>query len=95
MNQQLAYDLILTIALFMCGMAGMNHFIESNHSLSLGISSSVVLLGSVGYMFSMPKYLSLPDRNDKKFLARFITEVCQTSAMLALVPQCFIILAST
>ena len=93
MNQQ-PYDLILTIALFMCGMMGMNYFIESNHSLALGISSSVALLGSIGYMFGMPKYLSLPDRNDNKFLARFICEICQKSSMLAVVAQCFIILAS-
>lgn len=94
MNQQLFYDLMLTAALFMCGMLGMIHSVDNPGSLYLGISSSVVLIGSISYMFTMPRFLSLPERKQHRHLVGLFCEYTQKTAVFAVVAQCFIILAS-
>ena len=91
---QLVYDLVLTITLMLMGMFGLGLFVQEDHSIYLGMTSAAVLMLTVVYTFTMPRYLSLPDRNENKHLVRFICEVSQKFALFFLLLECFIIIAS-
>ena len=91
---QLIYDLLLTITLMLMGMFGLGMFVQEGHSIYLGLTASAVLMFTVVYTFTMPRYLSLPDRNENKHLVRFICEISQKFAMFFLLLECFIIIAS-
>lgn len=94
MNQQL-YDMMLTVFLFLCGLLGMIYSVEHGQGMGFAIASMVVLVMTLFYTYLIEKFISMPDRSDYKYLVRYGCESSQKIAMLAVVVQCFIILASS
>jgi len=75
------YDIMLTIAIFLLGFWGVTYHLEHGVSMGFAIASAISMVCAMCYMFLVPKYAQMPDRDENKNLVRWLTEINQKIAL--------------